>query len=228
MKNAITAAIVALVLVSPAAAQDWTGTYMVTVTNLTSGQHFTPIIAATHGDDAYMFMPGMPATEELEMLAEGGDTMPMAMMLNGMAMSIETTMGLLGPGMSTEFRINGGSMARYLSLAAMMIPTNDGFVGLRVMLSGGPEMRTYYAYGYDAGTEENDEDCHSIPGPPYAECSGDDEAEAEDDHDHDHDHDHAMAEGHVSIHRGIQGVGDFGGDRDWRNPVAMVMIRRIS
>ena len=27
--------------------------------------------------------------------------------------------------MSTEFMINGGSMARYLSLAAMLIPTND-------------------------------------------------------------------------------------------------------
>lgn len=214
------------VFASPAFAQ-WTGTYMVRVTNLTAAQHFTPILAATHGEDTYIYMPGMPASEELEALAEGGDTMPLAMMLAGKAMSIETTMGLLGPGMSTEFMINGGSMARNLSLAAMLIPTNDGFVGIQAMLPSEPGMVTYYAHAWDAGTEENDESCHSIPGPPYEEC-----AEAEDeeeDHDHDHDHDdHGHAEGHISIHRGIQGVGDFSSERDWRNPVAMITIRRVS
>ena len=225
MRTRIAVLTLALALTSSTAFAQWTGTYMVTVTNLTSGQLFTPIIAATHGDDTYIYMPGMPASEELEALAEGGDTMPLEMMLTGKAMSIETTMGLLMPGGSVEFMINGGSMARYLSLAAMLIPTNDGFLGFKTMLSSGPGMMTYYAYAYDAGTEENDEDCHSIPGPPYDECSGED-AEAEED-DHDHDHDHAMAEGHVSIHRGIQGVGDFDSDRDWRNPVAMIMIRRI-
>jgi len=36
-----------------------------------------------------------------------------------------------------------------------------------------------------------------------------------------------MVEGHVSIHRGIQGVGDFDGERDWRNPVAMIVVQRV-
>ena len=222
MRKLITTLVTIIALLPTTALAQWTGTYMVRVTNLTAGQLFTPIIAATHGGDTYIYMPGMPASAELEALAEGGDTMPLSMMLNGKAMSIETTMGLLGPGMSTEFMINGGSMARYLSLAAMLIPTNDGFLGFNTMLSSEPEMMTYYAYAYDAGTEENDESCHSIPGPPYDECSGDDEG-----HDHD-EHAHVMVEGHVSIHRGIQGVGDFDGERDWRNPVAMITIMRVS
>jgi len=222
MRRRIAVLTFALALASSTAFAQWTGTYMVRVTNLTAGQLFTPIIAATHGDDTYIYMPGMPASEELEALAEGGNTMPLEMMLNGRAMSIETTMGLLEPGMSVEFMINGGSMARYLSLAAMLIPTNDGFLGFQTMLSSGPGMMTYYAYAYDAGTEENDESCHSIPGPAYDECAGE-----EDDHDHDA-HAHVMVEGHVSIHRGIQGVGDFDGERDWRNPVAMITITRVS
>ena len=133
MKRALVAAMLALALVcigssarSNLFAQEWTGTYLVTVTNLTSGQHFTPILAATHGDDVSLFASGMVASDELRMLAEGGDTMPLAMALRGKAMSVETTEGLLGPGATTEFLVNGGSMHRYLSVAAMLIPTNDG------------------------------------------------------------------------------------------------------
>jgi len=197
-------------------AQEWTGTYLVRVTNLTSGQHFTPILAATHADDISIFTAGMVASDELKALAEGGDTMPLAMALRGKAMSVETSMGLLGPGATAELVLNGGSMHRYLSLVAMLIPTNDAFVGLRVTLSAEPRVRTYNAYAYDAGTETNDETCASIPG-PHSECTrpGGDGAPG-------------MGEGFITIHRGIQGGGDFGGDRDWRNPVARITIQRIS
>ena len=194
----------------------WTGTYRVTVTNLTSGQHFTPILAATHGEDVSIFTAGTAASDELKALAEGGDTMPLAMALRGKAMSIETTEGLLAPGATVELLVNGGSMHRYLSLAAMLIPTNDGFAGFRVMLSSEPRVRTYNVNAYDAGTEVNDEKCESIPG-PHMECMRPGGGGAP-----------GMGEGVVTIHRGIQGGGDFEGDRDWRNPVARVTIRRVS
>ncbi len=197
-------------------AQDWTGAYHVTVTNLTSGQYFTPILAATHGHDVSIFTPGMAASDELKALAEGGDTMPLAMALNGRALSVETTEGLLAPGATAELMVNGGSMHRYLSLAAMLIPTNDGFVGLNAMLASTPEAMAYYAYAYDAGTEMNDESCDSIPG-PHEECMRPGGGEAP-----------GMGEGYITIHRGIQGGGDFQGDRDWRNPVAMITVRRVS
>lgn len=223
MKRSLVALSISLALLfmgnpmgSDVAAQEWTGTYLVRVTNLTSGQHFTPILAATHGDDVSIFTAGTVASDDLRALAEGGDTMPLAMALQGRAMSVETTVGLLGPGATVEFLVNGGSMHRWLSLAAMLIPTNDAFVGLRVMLPSEPRPRTYNAFAYDAGTETNDEKCESIPG-PHAECTRPGGGGAP-----------GMGEGLITIHRGIQGGGDFDGDRDWRNPVARITIHRLS
>ena len=213
------------VVVSPviepgAAAQTWTGMWQVRVTNLTTGQYFTPVLAATHSADAMVFAPGMQASAELQALAEGGDVMPLRMALEGMSsvMAVETGMGLMPPGGMYEFLITGGSMHRYLSLAAMLIPTNDAFVGISMMeLPVTPGMRMVYAYAYDAGTEMNAETCGTIPGPNYPECGGPG------------GHGHAgMGEGYISIHNGINGVGDFGQDRDWKNPVAMITIHRIS
>ena len=186
------------------------------MTNLTSNQYFTPVLAATHGNDMSIFTPGRAASDELRTLAEGGDTMPLAMALMGRAMSVETTRGLLKPGATTELLLNGGSMHRHLSLAAMLIPTNDGFVGFSTMLPSEPQVMTYYAYAYDAGTETNDENCDSIPG-PHMECTRPGGSGAP-----------GMGEGYITIHRGIQGGGDFGGDRDWRNPVARITIQRLS
>ncbi len=45
----------------------------ITVTNLTQGLHFTPVITAAHASDNHMFMVGSAATSELQMMAEGGD-----------------------------------------------------------------------------------------------------------------------------------------------------------
>ena len=163
-----------------------------------------------------VFTPGMPSSTELRLLAEEGDSSALATMLHGYPMAMGN--GLLMPGMSMELTINGGSMNRYLSLAAMMIPTNDGFVGAWIELPSTPEPMYVYAYAYDAGTEINDELCSSLPG-PHPECDrteGDGHVAV------------GGGEGHIAIHRGIQGVGDFAGDRDWRNPVAMVTVQRIS
>ena len=131
-----------------AAQQTWTGMWHLRVTNLTTGQYFTPVLAVTHTAEAMVFQPGMEASAELQALAEGGDVMPLQMALQRMSavMSVETGMGLTMPGQSSEIMISGSGMHRYLSLAAMLIPTNDAFVGISMMeLPTHPGMEMVYA-----------------------------------------------------------------------------------
>ncbi|MBT8041157.1 MAG: spondin domain-containing protein [Gammaproteobacteria bacterium] len=189
-------------------------TYEVTVTNITAGQVFTPIIAATHRSSIGFFELGQPASDELEMLAEGGNTLPLADLLNANASVVSdvvTTGGLLGPGESVTFYVEGKLRHDVLSLAAMLLPTHDTFVAVDSV----PLPVRYsltHAVAYDAGTEINDESCANIPGPycmgaPYSAEDG---------------------EGFVHIANGIQGIGDLAPEMfDWRNPVAAVSIRRM-
>ena len=104
---------------------------------------------------------------------------------------------------------------RYLSLAAMLIPTNDAFVALNGVR---PRFQsTYNALAYDAGTEANDEACASIPGPDFVECGGPGGGG-----------DPGGGEGYVFVHAGMHGVGDMNeAERDWRNPVARIQVQRV-
>ena len=102
----------------------------------------------------------------------------------------------------------------------MLIPTNDAFLALNGVQGprGSKALMTLMSPAYDAGSETNEELCSSIPGPFFAECGGPGGG--------------AMAvggeEGYVHIHAGIHGFGDFSSaDRDWRNPVARITIRRV-
>jgi hypothetical protein len=60
-------------LAGPALAARW----QVEVTNVTPGQTFTPILAATHYGNVTLFELGAPPSAELATLAEAGDTAPM-------------------------------------------------------------------------------------------------------------------------------------------------------
>ena len=189
-------------------------TYEVTVTNTTAGQAFTPIIAATHSSDISFFELGRPASDELEMLAEGGNTMPLEDLLHANASltsDIVTSGGLLGPGESVTFYIEGRLRHDVLSFAAMLLPTHDTFVAVDSVPLPVKQSSTH-AIAYDAGTEMNDESCANIPGPycmgaPYSAEGG---------------------EGFVHVANGIHGIGDLAPEMfDWRNPVASVSIRRM-
>ena len=86
-----------------------------------------------------------------------------------------------------------------------------------VLLPKGNETLTIDALAYDAGTERNDERCASIPGPNFAECNGPGGGARV-----------GGGEGAVTVHNGIHGIGDLrASERDWRNPVARIVIRRI-
>ena len=195
-------------------------TYEVRVTNLTPGQSFTPVLAATHSSAASVFLPGTAASAELETLAEGGDVAPLTALLNGMpatGMQVVSGSGLTTPGVTTTLSIMGGGTFDRLSIVAMLIPTNDAFVGVNTALPAAGELKVVYAYAYDAGTEVNDETCASIPGPSYVECGGPGSGGSP-----------GNGEGAVVISNGIRGIGDFGTDRDWRNPVARITIQQVS
>ncbi len=88
-------------LVSSAAQGQQAVTYEITVTNLTKGQTFTPILAAIHSADLELFRLGTPASAPLEILAEAGDTGPLSdalLALGGAVVgAVETAPGLLGP-----------------------------------------------------------------------------------------------------------------------------------
>lgn len=191
------------------------GYYKVTITNITSGQTFTPSIVLNHKKGVRLFTPGSPAGTSLATLAESGNTGPLSTMMsmNPKVADIAGSEGLLGPGESTIVKLKRSGGFNYISLAAMMIPTNDGFIALNgVMAPRGHKSVMYLSPAYDAGTEVNDELCDNIPG-PY--CGGTGLSDED-------------GEGYVHIHAGIHGIADVPDDIfDWRNPVARVIIERV-
>lgn len=132
----------------------------ITVTNLTQGIYFTPIIVAAHTGDASLYQIGQAASPELQAMAEGGslDGLESILMSVGADIQKDPVPGLLAPAMSTMTSIDTSDGNNYLSLAAMMLPTNDGFVGLSSWMIP-TEPGTYHIHlnAYDAGTEANDE-----------------------------------------------------------------------
>ncbi len=194
--------------------------FEVTITNLTRGQTFTPILVASHKAGVHLFTLGQPASVELEQLAEAGVTGPLAALLaaSHQVHDVQETAGPLPPGGSVKVTVAGGEHFRNLSVAAMLVPTNDGFFALNdVQGPVGEHVLTLFSPAYDAGTEANDELCSHIPGPPSV-CQGEGFNASRD-----------GAEGYVHIHAGIHGIGDLkAADRDWRNPVARIEIRRTS
>lgn len=206
----------------------------VEITNITNAVYFTPLLVAIHDRDTHLFELGSPASAHLQAMAEGGD-------ISGLAQDIDAVGGvhvdnpaggLLAPGASTtaEFDLTT-HQPRFLSIAAMLLPTNDGFVGLnaeRIPLWRGTY--TFDLNGYDAGTEANDElitggGAPGVPGIPAdpggnAGTGGTGVAGA----------DHNAT---VHVHRGSVGDKDPGGGASdlnaavhrWNNPVARVTVR---
>jgi hypothetical protein len=225
LRTAVPVCLLALVSSAPALFADGAprygrpAVYEVTVTNVTRDQSFTPLLVVAHDPRVRLFEPGRPASPELEALAETGNTVPFEETLRSTpgVHGIATSEGLLGPGDTARIWVRGHRQDR-ISLAGMLIPTNDGFVAINGVGPVGRKGQSSWAPGYDSGTEINDELCASIPGPDYDECGGPGGGGAPD----------GGEEGFVRIHEGLHGVGDFdAARRDWRNPVAKVSIRRV-
>ena len=198
--------------------KQYTRKYEVTITNLTSGQIFSPPIVITHKQDFKLFELGEMASDELAALAEDGMTDPLTELVNEYSgATSRVAEGPVLPGESITIEIEAKPGAWYLSLAGMLVTTNDAFFAVRdikVPIVGKSVME---AAAYDAGSEYNSEDCDFIPGPPCGSVGIRDMDEAE---------------GYVLIHSGIHGSGPNPelvnpAQHDWRNPVAMIKVRRI-
>lgn len=228
MKNttSIVAAGLLAIAAAPMAAADETALtdrykqkarYEVTITNVSS-LRFTPFIVVAHKDDVALFEPGAAPSDALAEIAESGSTAGLEAVLASVPNSVgdvETTGGLLEPGQSVTVMLEAARPFNRLSLAAMLLPTNDSFVALNSVFVPRSINRpfTYTAIGYDAGSEPNDELCANIPGPPCFGAGGSpDEG----------------GEGYVRVSPGIVGNADVSATAyDWRNPVARVTTRRV-
>ena len=195
----------------------------ITITNATKGIYFTPLVVAAHNADIHMFKTGEAASAELEAMAEGGDISGLSSLLgNAGATVVENpASGILNPGIATTFTIDSGNF-EYLSLSAMLLPTNDGFVGLdswKIPEEPGTYKTTLRSY--DAGTEANDELAGSMPNPPFITFgSGGTGVET------------AVSNDKVHVHPGNLGDSDATGgisdlsnsDHRWLNPVATMTV----
>ncbi|MDH3761562.1 MAG: spondin domain-containing protein [Gammaproteobacteria bacterium] len=202
---------------APAALANGSATYHVTITNITHSINFTPIMVASHRHPVGIFELGAPAGDDLAAVAEGGDTSLLQETLEHMShvVDIQSSGGLLGPGQSVTVVVSASHGARRISLASMMLPTNDGFIALDSVRAPRHGSATYFSPGYDAGTEANDELCASIPGPT---CDGTGLSPGDNPGD----------EKFVHIHRGMHGVGELDAAvYDWRNPVAKITVTRV-
>lgn len=192
-------------------------TYEVKITNITHGQVFSPLVVYSHRSSHTLFELGMPAMDEVAAVAEAGMTEPLRSFLesSGLAYDIAVADGLTPSGQTTTLTVRTRGISDRITLVAMMVPSNDAMVAVRGVELPLVGSRTYYAVGYDAGSEGNDESCEHVPGPPYV-CSG--EALSPDDD----------GEGYVHVHAGISGKADVDASAyDWRNPVAEVTITRV-
>ncbi|WP_218142992.1 spondin domain-containing protein [Nitrosomonas marina] len=205
--------------------------YRVEITNLTYKIAFTPRIVIAHvpvslfapGDNLNDTSTGLlngQMNHALSEIAEAGSLGPIMAILDQESVrnfvSYVVGSGLLVGGKKQSVELLDVDDAQsHLSLFAMLLPTNDGFIALNNMALPQNGSVQYYLNAYDAGTETNTESCEDIPGPL---CGGTGQSPND------------AGEGFVHIHTGIRGLNPDEIDPaeyDWKNPVAVVTITRM-
>ncbi|MBA3496802.1 MAG: spondin domain-containing protein [Gemmatimonadales bacterium] len=204
--------------------------YRVTLENLTSGQVFSPGVAATHTKDASVWASGAAASEGIRLIAEEGLETAAVAELSGApgifdVVDIASPTNRVGGGAPLPnpqiFEITAAANANRLSLAVMLICTNDGFAGLSgVKLPGGFRPDVHEVGAWDAGTEQNNEQVDQIVDPCTAAGPV----------SHPPDGNGRVATSGVILpHSNIQGVGDLSvALHGWSFPVARITVQRIN
>lgn len=203
--------------------------YVITVENLSFNQPLSPVVFAAHQKGLKMFHFNMPASDEIVEVAENGNPEPLANALrNDSRTEFVEVLSNVPPQGTVQAMFTVTEKAQYISLASMAVNTNDCFVAINgkpIHLRGDDNTHVFDLPGLDAGSEENNELCSSIPGPacPQGNVRS------------------LNGEGFVHVHRGFHGVNE---DRtelapedlsnrgtpleavryDWRNPMARVTI----
>lgn len=197
--------------------------YKVTIENLTGGQPFTPPVVATHKGGVRLFEVGEAASFELKEIAENGNLTPMldALAANNKVFATAvgvTPVGPLLPGEAVTVMITADEGANRLSIANMLVCTNDGFTGVDSVKLPNAGSVVLLTQAYDAGTEINTEASADLV-PPCLNDGGGTGASNPD-----------LAEGGViHHHEGITGVADLDpAVHGWDNPVAKITITVVA
>lgn len=201
-------------------------TFDVTVLNLTNAQPLSPIAVISHGDDYSFFSVGAPASAGLEEMAEGGDNTALLAEANADPAIVAATSGAapIAPGASETVTVTVLDSQRpglQLSVATMLVNTNDAFTGLNSRaletLAVGDSV-TINSIAYDAGTEADSEQAIHIPGPAGGgegfNTARDDEGDRV-----------SMHSGVVSQNDGLA-TSDLSEQHRFDNPVARIRIER--
>ena len=205
-------------------------TYEVTITNLTSGQPFTPPVLATHKKNLGVFKVGEPASVGVHRIAENGGNAWLVAALSNDDKVFDVVQGagaIVPGGDSGIISITADKKAKLLTFVNMLICTNDGFTGVNSLKLPKKVGKVVAAssIGYDAGTEINTEDfadlvppCQGLVTPPPVMPFGTGVSDT------------ALVEGGViTVHPGISGISDLmPGVHGWVDPVADITIERIS
>ena len=154
MKKSLLTAMLAGLMSSPLMAQELN----IKVTNLTHGNTFTPILITAHGAANHIFQLGSTASNSVAAMAEGGSLDALMSDLNALAADSTAASGLTAPAMSQSFSLSTQANNTHLSVVAMILPSNDGFMGAdAIEIPNTAGTYDYYLNAYDAGSEANDE-----------------------------------------------------------------------
>lgn len=219
--------------VAPPATATAAGHYRVTIENLTSGQPLSPPVATTHNPAVGIFAVGELASPEIEAMAENGDDAPLAALLGGVAAVTAvvqvgqpltpqgTAVGSFSDTASFNIAAHAGDT---LSIATMLICTNDGIAGLNRAALPQNGTTTFYLEAYDAGTEDNSELSADIVDP----CSGvGPVALAGDPNGNENDAVNSNPAQAIAHHPGIAASGDLLPAHNWDGPIAKVTVTRL-
>lgn len=207
-----------------------TAKFSVVITNLTGGQPLSPTAIVIHKPSFKAFELGMPASVELERIAESGNSS--AFLADADANKSTFTSGKasagIPPGMTATIMLETPVMDAdktqlRLTALSMLGNTNDGFTGLNGVdiskLAAGESM-TIDTISYDAGTEKNTETKETVPGPA---AGGEGFNPMRDD-----------SPSIVTMHSGIISKDDglstsaLTSINRWDNPVARIVITRLT
>lgn len=225
---ALVAAVTVMAAALPALAQDDVATYEVTITNLAGTQPISPPIVVTHSRQVRFWQRGQAASAGIIAIAEDGDPGVAETALTGAPGVTDvvnvgqpltpagTVVGDFTDSVTVTITAHRGDR---LSLAGMLICTNDGFVGVDSVPLPRSGERTVLAGGYDAGSEINTErsadivDACSALGPVI--LAGDDNG---------NENDAVNANGVITRHRGIVGESDLLDAHNWPKWPVQVVI----
>jgi hypothetical protein len=226
---AMAAVALAVTTLTTAAGAGGPTTYQVTITNLSTGQWFTPPAAATHRPEFSLWSVGNSATVAVKEIAENGnlDAAVGAFEASPFVLDWKVTPSPSGPpplapGASVTFEITAPAKAQF-SFASMLICTNDGFTGVdSISLPPGNQRLIRDLDAYDAGTEINTEAWADLV-PPCAQLTG-----FGDQGGTGVSNPTLFENGVITHHPGIAGVADLvPGVHGWDNPIARIEITRV-